>query len=247
MRHLKTNEGFFSKDEIPKKLIDDIKNSIEAKYPVTIKKSPAEEERGIYDRVTFSTKTPIGIIDTVITFLNESHRDKYKLPHKILKVDVYYNKRSYVISDQKSKEWKSFDISSVLNNIDYIVGRINSEDKSRKEEKDFYDKISVDEIKDLCADLYDIIGEFRVNKTGRKGFHVIFDEVDGIPISNQSESSVPIYTPTDRFLEVMKELSSLNKRLNDGYNLIMKFTLVNNAPNNPMSPSRLKIMIYTKS
>lgn len=258
MKYLETNEGLFSKDEIPKKLIDDIKADIQKKYPVTIKRLPADEKRGIFDRVTFITDTPIGDISAVITLTYDDVKKGYlgsKFARKILKFDIYHikNRLSYVGSDTKLKDWKDIDINSVIHNIDYVIQRVTTESKQKKELADFYGKITEGEIKDLAADLYDLIGYYKLSKTtvkGKKGFQLLFDlKLDFIDRSERgiltaanqigNDRYVVFFRPTDQHIDILKEINSLSKRLDDGYdlNLIYEFT----------KDRTLRVLIYQKS
>lgn len=246
MKYLKTNEGLFSKDEIPKKLIDDIKAIIETKYPVTIKRV-SEKKRGIFDRITFTSDTPIGSINSVITLQNPYIRTETgfiesKFSRKILKFDVYHGKTNYVNSDSKLKDWKDIDVTSVINNIDYVINRVITENKQKKELADFYGKITEGEIKDLSADLYDLIGDYKLSKTtvkGKKGFELNFEtKFDFIHYDSHYESNKEFYRATDQYLDIMKELNSLSKRVSDGYNLNLIYRF---------NERSLKVLIYERS
>lgn len=254
MKYLKTNEGLFSKDEIPKKLIDDIKASIETKYPVTIKRAPAEERRGIFDRITFTTDTPIGNINSVITLQNPYIRTETvgavatrfiesKFSRKILKFDVYHGKTNYVNSDSKLSDWKNIDVTSVIHNIDYVIQRVIAENKQKKELAEFYGKITEGEIKDLAADLYDIVGDYTLSKTtvkGKKGFQLLFvSKFDFIHKDNNYDRERTFYRATDKHIEILSEINSLSKRLNDGYNLNLIYEFANNT--------NLRLLIYERS
>lgn len=246
MKYLKTNEGLFSKDEIPKKLIDDIKSDIETKYTVTVSRVESDEDRGIYERIKFITKTNIGNVDTVLTLKSPNGVPtgsiSARLSSKLLRFEVYHGKMRYVDSDSKLSNWKNIDVTSVLNNIDYVVNRVITENKHKKELADFYGKITEEEIKDLSADLYDLIGDYTISKAsikGKKGFKLNFsNNFDFIHIDNNYENGKPQFRPTDQLVELIKELNSLAKRVNDGYNMNLIYSFRGRA---------IDVSIYEKS
>lgn len=246
MKYLKTNEGLFSKDEIPKKLIDDIKSSIETKYTVTVNRVEPDKDRGIYERIKFITRTNIGNVDTVITLkspnVTPTGSISAKFSGKILRFEVYHGKMRYVDSDNKLSDWKNIHVNSVIHNIDYVIDRVIAENKQKKELADFYGKITEEEIKDLSADLYDLIGDYTISKAsikGKRGFKLNFAKnFDFIHIDNNYENGRPQFRPTDQLVELIKELNSLAKRVNDGYNMHLIYSFRGRA---------LDISIYEKS
>jgi len=242
MKYLKTNEGLFSKDEIPKKLIDDIKAVIETKYPTEVSREGASDnntlgyDKVVYDRVTFKSKTQIGDVLTVLTLrrpgpsvVNDYSPSRFS--KKIILFEVYYDNKRYVDSDTKLNKWKDIEVISVLNNIDYVIERITKSRKSKKEVEDFYTKITVDEIKDLVADIYDILGEYEITRTtikgSRKGFQLVFTTpVKFVHYDTNYEKGV-FFTAQKKHLEVLTELNSLAKRLIDGYGLTLLYSFKN--------------------
>ena len=247
MIYLKTNEELFSKSEIPQKLLSDIVKSISDKYEVKVSRGSKNKNDNIIDRISIKTKTPIGVIDTIITLRKPFDVRSYKKIRALfteseLQFSTYYNKTRYVDSDSKISEWKKIDADSVLHNIDYIIGRVQKEGENKKKVESFYDKISVDEMKDLVADLSDLIGEYKISKStfsgGKSGFKLEFS----VPNKLNSDE-IRIYKPNDKFLDIMKELNSLYNRLTNGYNLDMNFSLSSNE-RDISNKAYLKIIIF---
>lgn len=240
MKYLKTNEGLFSKDEIPKNLIDDIEKEIEKNYSVTVSGIKTAD---IVHSVTFKTKTPIGDVDLVLNL--EKPYNKGKLRSAIIGNNIIFEffqdgKRRFDWN-YELKQLRGDQLSVVLVNItksiDHIVNRVTRDRDRKTEHESFYNIISVDEIKDLCGDLYDLIGEFTVEKAGRE-YLVKFSNVTGIvatTVNNNARNITSSIRPNDRMLKLLIELNSLYKRLLNGYKLTMLFSIV---PNNfPVSKS----------
>lgn len=246
MKYLKTNEGLFSKDEIPKKLIDDIKSEIETKYSVEIVLDNSTS-KNVFGKVTFRANTPIGIVDTHITLRRPSVRtetgfvDASRFSRKYLSFRTYFGEQQYSDSDHRLSDWENIDINSVLHNIDYVVRRITDENTAKKETEDFYSRISVDEIKDLAADLYDILGDYEITKTsvkGKKGFQLLFTtKLDFVHNDPNYLPKETFFVPRDTNLRVLTELNSLGKRLFNGYNLFLIYAFVGR---------NIKVVIYER-
>lgn len=238
MKYLKTSEGLFSKPELPQDLIDDIVDDIATKYEVKVEKEDVSKQKdeNILERINIITKTPIGDIKSRLTLFESNPHDVRRSKEQqtklrkifsksIIRFEVFFNGNRYVNDDHDLKDWKNVDTTSVLHNIDYVLRKIQDIKKWEEEEKSYWSKMpSVDEVKDLVADLSDLIGEFHMNKpTSGRGYQISFQSVKGIPTWTQEERQR--FRATDRFLEVMKELNSLNKRFEEGYDVKMDFSI----------------------
>lgn len=248
MKYIKTNEELFSKPVIPQSFIDDMVKDISTKYKTEVIKGgnlqwkKSSDYKKDLEKVTIRTKTTIGNIDIVLTLykgqdtmmMDKSFISKIKtsLSTPKIRYEIFYNGRrtGYTHITLKEAEKKDYNMlrtkMASLSSIDRLIDDVNREREERKKEEDFYDRITVDEVKDLIADLSDIIGEYEINKYndwGKKGFIINF-QIKGDYLSSKSKSGI-LLKPTDEYLEIVKELNSLYKRLLDGYDLKMNFLI----------------------
>lgn len=169
-------------------------------------------------------------------------------------VSCYYGKERFVSSqismdeiDVKTGELKSLSggerIESTLygypNNIskfiEYTVNKVIKQNKAKKEFEDFYKKELVEDLKDLLFDLYDMLGEYKMEKKtvrGKKGFYIEFkntpkDLANRIYGNRKTDIDHKIiyYEPTTEHIQLLNEINDLYMRLKEGYGLILNYNL----------------------
>lgn len=249
MKYTKTYEGFFRKSSIPQSLIDSVVGKLSGTFEVKVEK-PKIKNDNVLDRVKISCKTKIGPVDLVISM----RKTKGMFNSNDLFVSCYYGKERFVSSqismseiDTKTGELKSLSggerIESSLygypNNIskyiEYTVNKVIKQNKVKKEFEDFYKKELVEEVKDLLLDLYDMLGEYKIEKKtvkGRKGFYIEFENTPkelAHTIYGKRDHTTDYkniyYEPSTKHMQLLNEIHNLYMRLKDGYGLVLDYNL----------------------
>lgn len=234
MRHIKTYEGIFTKNKIPRSVIDGILSEFSTSKDYNIFESEVDKSNlssKIDDRFSFIIEEkstngyPVTFRAQLVITSFADKRDLMFMKDKgfhHIKIDLYESgmRDSELFYDK----WDEIDASDLRRRMNVIFFKHKDSIVKRAEREKFYQSLSIDEIKDLLADLYDIIGEFRIEvwkNKGKKGFTATFSSIpEDIGILTSKEGTMKCgFVPTDGYLNFIKEMGSLKKRLNDGYGL----------------------------
>ena len=242
MKYTKTYEGFFRKSNIPQSLIDSVVGKLSSTFEVKVER-PKIKNDNVLDRVKISCKTKIGQVDLVLSL----QKTKGMFKSNDLFVSCYYGKERFVSSqismdeiDTKTGELKSLSggerIESALYGypgniskfIEYTVNKVIKQNKAKKEFEDFYKKELIEEVKDLLLDLYDMLGEYKMEKKtvkGKKGFFIEFNNVPKEFIQAGEFERNWYFESSPKHMQLLNEIHNLYMRLKDGYGLILDYNL----------------------
>lgn len=255
MKHLKLYEGFFDKykirtpkfvkGDIPKELVESVVSNLSKKYKVSVSKPELDDRTRLLDRVKITCQTDIGNIDLVITLL----KTEGMFRGNELNISTYFGKDRYVYIktsmggvDIKTGELKTNDGSkpiekslygypnSIFEYIKFTIDRVVKSNKARSDFQEFYTELTEDMI-DLLIDLYDMIGEYKLEKKtvrGRMGFFVKFtnvpSELSQVIHENYGNKYI-CFKPSKEHIDLLSEIQNLYIRLKDGYGLTLEYSL----------------------
>ena len=241
MKHLqKYNEGLFT-TKIPKEFIDKVVSNIRSRYADITVIRPDPTDR-YYDRVIISIGvTGLGKVNLVYTILKSDNKRIKFLPNKIIdavtkpQIDttLYISKKS--VGDIQTSYNNMMNLES--NYIDYIEARVTSNinraltlNKHKKSTEDFYEKVSMDDIKELLYDIIDLYPSYKLTRKDlgkRKGFFATFDitTTDKSKIFFSKKGEQMNIKPNDYFTNLMNMINDIYSKSMGIYKMHVSFEL----------------------